>query len=53
MLELENKLLTLKKRSITIDEYINAFTDKMDFALCIVPYELKKIDKYAKGLPWE
>ena len=36
-----------------MDEYTNAFTDKMEFALRIVPDELTKVDRYAKGLPWE
>ena len=38
---------------MSIDEYTNAFTYKMEFALRIVPDELAKIDRYAKGLPWE
>ncbi|XP_052621088.1 uncharacterized protein LOC128126933 [Lactuca sativa] len=36
-----------------IDEYMNAFTDKMEFSLRIVPEELTKINKYTKGIPWE
>lgn len=44
LLELENKLLTLTKGSMSIDDYTNAFTDKMEFALLIVPDELKKVD---------
>ncbi|KAL7598686.1 hypothetical protein Lser_V15G21526 [Lactuca serriola] len=38
---------------MSIDEYTNAFTDKMEFALRIVLDEMAKIDRYAKGLPWE
>ena len=38
---------------MSIDEYTNNFTEKMEFALRLVPDELTKIDKYAKGLPWE
>ena len=53
LLELENKFLILKKGSMSVDEYTNAFTDKMEFALRIVPDELTKVDRYAKGLPWE
>ena len=53
LLELETQFLTLKKGSMTIDEYTNNFTDKIEFALRLVPDELTKIDKYAKGLPWE
>ncbi|XP_023749724.1 uncharacterized protein LOC111898008 [Lactuca sativa] len=53
MLELENWFMTLKKGSMYIDEYTNAFTNKMEFSLHIVPNELTKIDKYTKGLPWE
>ena len=53
LLELENQFLTLKKDNMSIDEYTNTFTDKMEFSLRIVPDELAKIDRYAKGLPWE
>lgn len=53
MFELENQLLTSKKGSITIEEYTNAFTDKMEFALRVVPDEPTKLDKYSKGFPWE
>ena len=53
LLELEKQFLTLKKASISIDEYTNNFTDKMEFPLRIVPDELKKINRYTKGLPWE
>ena len=38
---------------MSVDEYTNAFTDKMEFALRIVPDKLTKVDRYAKGLPWE
>ncbi|XP_023738976.2 uncharacterized protein LOC111886975 [Lactuca sativa] len=38
---------------MSIDEYTNNFTDKIEFALRLVPDELTKTDKYAKGLPWE
>ena len=53
MLELENQLLTLKKGSMTDEEYTNAFTDKMEFALDVVLDELVKIDRYSKGFPRE
>ncbi|XP_023754540.1 uncharacterized protein LOC111902976 [Lactuca sativa] len=53
MLDLENQLLTLKKGSMIVDEYTDAFTDKLEFALRVVPDELAKIDRYSKGLPWE
>lgn len=43
----------LKKGNMSLDEYTNAFTDKMEFSQHIVPNELMKIDRYAKGLPWE
>lgn len=51
MLELENQLLNLKKGSMTVEEYIKIFTNKMEFVMCVVSNELYKIDKYAKGLP--
>lgn len=38
---------------MSVDEYTNAFTEKMEFALCLVPDELTKVDKYEKGLPWD
>lgn len=38
---------------MSTDEFTNAFSDKMDFAQHIVPDELEKIDRYAKGYPWE
>ena len=38
---------------MSVDEYTNVFTDKMAFALRIIPDELTKIDKYTKGLPGE
>mgnify|MGYP001545756043 CR=1 FL=1 len=53
MVELEKQFLTLKKGNMSIDEYIVAFTEKMEFALHIVPDELTKINNYTKGLPWE
>lgn len=40
MLELENQFFMLKKGFMSIDEYTNAFSDKMEFYLCIVPEEL-------------
>lgn len=52
-IELENQFLTLEKGDMYIDEYTNAFTDKMEFTLRIVLDELSKIDSYAKGFPWE
>ena len=36
-----------------MEEYTNAFTDKMEFALRIVMDELAKINSYEKGFPWE
>lgn len=53
MLKLDNQILTLKKGSMTVDEYTNAFIDKMKFALRLVHDELTKIDRYSKGLPWD
>lgn len=53
MLELKNRLLTLKKESISVNEYTNAFSSKMRFTLRVVSDELEKIDRYANGLPWE
>lgn len=44
MLELENQLQTLKKGSTTVDEYVNAKTDKMEFSLHVVPNDLDMID---------
>lgn len=38
---------------MTIDEYLNDFIDKLEFSLRNVPYELSKIDRYLKRLPWE
>ncbi|XP_023761578.1 uncharacterized protein LOC111910013 [Lactuca sativa] len=35
----------IKKSNMSIDEYTNAITEKMEFALRIVPEKLKKIDK--------
>lgn len=45
MFELENQLLTLKKGSMTVDEYTNAFTDKMEFDLRVVPERAKVGEK--------
>lgn len=53
ILKLENQFLNLKKGSLTMEEYTNAFTDKMEFALHIVLDKLAKIDRYVKGLPWK
>lgn len=53
MLELENQLLTLKKGSMAVDEYTNALTNKMEFALQKVPDELAEFNRYSKVLPWE
>lgn len=53
ILELENQFLNLKRGSLTVEEYTDAFTDNMEFALCIVPEKLNKIDRYNKGLPQE
>lgn len=53
MLDLDNQLLALKKGSTTVDEYTSAFTDKMELALCVVPNELFKIDRYFVGLTCE
>ena len=53
MLELEKQFLALMKGSMSVDEYTNAFTDKMEFALRLVPDELPKIDQHVKGFPWE
>lgn len=53
MLELQNQLLKLKKEIMCVDKYINAFTNKMEFTLCVVPDELSKIDRYSKGQLWE
>lgn len=53
MLELENQFLALKKVSMSDDEYTNAFTDKMKFSMWVVTDELTKINKYAKGFPWD
>lgn len=50
---MENQFLTLKKSNMSIDEYTNAFIDKIEFALCIIPDKLATIDMYEKGLPWE
>ena len=49
ILELGKKLLTLKKGSMSIDVYTNAFTDKMEFPLCIVLDVLANINMYTKG----
>ena len=53
MLKLENQFLALTEGSMSVDEYAKSFTDKMEFALQLVPHELAKIDRYAMGLPWE
>ena len=45
-----NQLLKLKKGSMSVDEYTNAFTNKMEFALSIFLDEVAKIDRYAKEL---
>lgn len=50
ILELENQFLNLKKKSSTMEEHINAFTDKMEFTRRIFPDELAKTDRYAKGI---
>ena len=52
-MELENHILALTMRSMSVDEYTNAFTDKMEFALQLVTDKLTMIERYAKGLPWE
>lgn len=36
-----------------IDEYTNAFTNKMEFTLHLVANELTKINMYSQGLPWD
>lgn len=36
-----------------VEEYTNALTDKTEFALCMAPNELDKINRYSKGFPWE
>lgn len=43
LLELENQLLTLKKGSMFLNDYTNAFTDKLEFALRVVPDKLSKL----------
>lgn len=53
MLELENQFLALKKGIMSVDEYTTTVTDKMDLALRVVPGELTKIDRYAKGFLWQ
>lgn len=53
ILQLENQSLALTKESISVDEYINAFADKMEFALQFVLDELTKIDWCEKGFSWE
>ena len=53
MLELENQFLALTKGSMSVDEYTNSFTNKMEFSLRLIPDELTNIDWYAKGIPWE
>ena len=52
ILELQNYFLILKKGNITVDECTNPFTVKMEFSMRIDPYELSKINMYAKGFPW-
>lgn len=42
-----------KKGNMSIDEYTNAFTEKIEFTFCIVPNELSKIYRYDKVFPWE
>ena len=51
ILQLENELQNLKKGTMSIDDYSDAFLNKMEFALRILPDELSKIAAYAKGLP--
>lgn len=53
MLELDNRLLPLKKGSMFVDEFTNDFTDKMESFLHVVSEKLWKIDTYSRGLPWE
>lgn len=53
MLELENQLLSLEKRSMLDDEYTNGFIDKVEFSMLVVPGELIKIDRYEKWFPGE
>ena len=53
LMELENQFLTLMKSSMSIDEYTNTFTDKMEFSLRVIPDKLTKVDRYSKGFPWE
>lgn len=48
MLELENQFLALKKRNMSIYEYTNAFSDKIEFSLCIFPDKISNIDRHAK-----
>lgn len=37
---------------MSVDEYTNAFTYKMEFSFHLLPDELTKFDKFEKGLPW-
>lgn len=46
-------MLTLKKGTMYVDEYINVFINKMEFTLPIFLDELEKIDMYANRLRWE
>ena len=36
---------------MSIDEYVVAFSEKMEFALHLIPNDMAKIDKFATGLP--
>lgn len=38
---------------MVVEECTNAFTDNIEFALRLISNELTKINRYAKGLPWE
>lgn len=50
-LKLHNQFLTLKKGNMSIDEYTNAFIEKMEFILCLLHDKLIKFDKQPKRLP--
>ena len=51
LLQLQNEFLNLKKEKMSIDEYVAAFSEKLEFSLHLIPNELAKVDKFAAGLP--
>ncbi|XP_023763286.1 uncharacterized protein LOC111911773 [Lactuca sativa] len=51
LIDLNNEFQNVKKRKMSIDDYATTFTEKMKLFPYLVPTELAKIERFAKGLP--